>query len=208
MRAMQGVRTLDKAIGRMANLASLWPLVPAGVVGVITGYLSTGVGWINQFGAFGWLMAGLCGFVLSALGFALLAYGRQRLADAQAARKWSRDVDSVNPLAVDFSHMRINLRDLAHPVSGKVVGKRFVHCQLIGYPGIVVLSGGSCNGAQFSDCDFAVVQRAPKMGNAIILEDCQILGGEFVKSVLFVTKTVFEADLKPLGAQSLTYVGP
>jgi hypothetical protein len=38
----------------------------SGVMGVITGWLSTGVDWINQFGWFGWWLAFMVGALLTA----------------------------------------------------------------------------------------------------------------------------------------------
>lgn len=177
---------LDRWIGRAVNAATMWTLIPATAVGVVTGYLSQGVAWIDQFGAFGWWSAGLLGFLVAALGLALAGIGREKWAIARATRKWAGQVDDINPLDTEFHKKRIRLVDLAHPITFKIKGKRFIDCQLVGPANLVLLSGINLNSNTFTKCDFVPTKKELYVLNAIGLEDCEVIGGEILETVLFV----------------------
>lgn len=60
---------IQKLIDRIESRLALYLAIGgSSVMGVITGWLSSGVEWINQFGAFGWWVSGLVGFILTMLG--------------------------------------------------------------------------------------------------------------------------------------------
>ena len=203
-----GIRaTIERWFGRAGNAASIWPLVPAGIVGVVMGYLSSGVAWINQFGAFGWFATGLLGFLIAAFALAGVGLAREKWALAQAARKWGREVDTVNPLAPSFDRKRIRLVDLAHPITSRIVGKQFTNCELLGKSD-VVLTGGIVSGASFINCDFVVVRDDAILRNAIILDHCTVIGGELVSCTFYMKQEHFDDQFKVAGAMSLSYEKP
>src|SRR4051794_18418672 len=120
----------ERWLSRGANVATFWPLVPSGIIGALAGYFSREVAAINAYGPFGWLMAGLAAFLLSSLAIYIAALAFDRFSAALARRKWARDVEAVNPLDIEFNRKRLKLADLVHPVTGRIVRKRFVECQL------------------------------------------------------------------------------
>ncbi len=112
--AEQGI--FDRWAARGANAATFWTLFPSGIIGVIAAVLSRGVTGIDAYGPFGWLIAGLVAFALAALGFFLAGLAYERFAVAKARRKWTRQVDAINPLEDEFCRQRVRVLDLAHPV--------------------------------------------------------------------------------------------
>lgn len=54
----------DRWLSRAGSAVSFWAFMPAGAVAVLSAYLSTGVAWIDQFGAYGWFSSGLVAFLL------------------------------------------------------------------------------------------------------------------------------------------------
>jgi hypothetical protein len=198
---------VDRWLGRGANIATVWTLIPSGIVGVITAILSQGVQWIKAYGAFGWWIAGLSGFFLSAVTLALAGVAWQRFAMARAAQKWSRDVDVVNPLAAEFHGQRIKLADLAHPITGRIQNKRFLDCELIG--AVVVMAGRTViQDATFFNCDIVIARPDAFIQNVLVLEDCTIMGGQLLRSTIFFSQEAYERDIRPLGGNLVSYEKP
>lgn len=95
----------------------------------MTGWLSQGVDWVNQFGWLGWWVAFLLGAVLAAFVMAGIGLAKISWIKARAYQKWSDKVDDVNPLEQIFDKKRINLSDLATPVENRIYKKIFTNCE-------------------------------------------------------------------------------
>ncbi|WP_156417015.1 hypothetical protein [Sphingopyxis sp. H050] len=132
------IEKLDKWSGRIANAAALLPIIPASVAGLIVGYLSTGVAWISQFGAFGWFSAGLAGFLATSTALALLAKTRLWRVEAKIRERITGDGSPFDPMARVYENKRLYLRDLAPQGRREVIGKTFINCELIG-PGTAII---------------------------------------------------------------------
>ena len=132
------VERLDRWSGRLANAAALLPIIPAGVAGVIFGYLSTRVAWISQFGAFGLVAAGLVGFFATSAALALLARTRLWRVEAKIRERIAGDGSPFDPMARVYENKRLYLRDLAPQGRREVIGKTFINCELIG-PGTAII---------------------------------------------------------------------
>lgn len=199
--------SVDRWIGRGANLASLWPLVPFGIVGVVTYYLAQGVAWLSQFGAFGWWMAGITAFLMSALALFLLAKVREKFAVATATRKWAREVDNVNPLAPEYVRQQIRIQDIAHPVGSYIKNKRFTECMLIGKANLLVTGKSLLSRCDFVNCDVAIINSDEPIPihNCIVVDSCEIIGGEIINCTIYVNQNSFDENMAPIGAVPITY---
>lgn len=188
----------DSWSSRAANAAAIWPLLPASVVGVVTGFGSQSIEWISQFGWFGWWCAFLVGFFFSAAGLAVVGYAREKFALAKAQQRWSKEVDAINPLDEVFVNRRINIRDLAHPVTKRISSKTFRSCELFG-PENIILASGHMSGVAFADCDVVVVKDNASLTNLKVFEDCSMTGGVIWNCTIFVTQAAFEAFRQGVG---------
>ena len=173
---------------RTGRLPDPLGLLPGGVVAVVTGYLSTGVAWINKFGWFGWWSAGLVAFMLFSTGMRMAMSAWRQLQIAGAIEKWKRDVVTINPLDRQFTRVRIAIRDLRHPANMFVDNKVFVDCELVG-PGNIALLSGSFNGVNFTDCDFVVIDDETKqVHTALGFRDCAVTNCQIINTLVMINK--------------------
>lgn len=130
--------TIKALAKRAKDFLGLWSLLPPSLIAVTGGYLSTGVQWIARFGAFGWFASGLISFVLSAIGFGMIARSRLWRIEARSRARILGDSSPFDPMARVYESKRLYLRDLAPLGRKQVRGKSFVNCEIIG-PGTAVL---------------------------------------------------------------------
>jgi len=193
------ISTYDKWTGRAANTAFLWPLVPSGLIGVLTGYLSTSVQWISQFGLFGWFATGLLGFLASSAAFAMLSRSRLWRVEARMRERTIGDSSPFDPMAKIYEGKRLYLRDLAPMGRRIVMGKKFVNCELIG-PGTAVI-GLDTNPAAPSTMrntrtfDVDCIQIAPNPRSLLAVEfvDCDFEDCSFYHMTLLFFRRENEA---------------
>lgn len=69
---------IERSLATASSVYTFWPLLPAGLVGVVTGYLSSTVGWINDLGWFGWWSASLLGCLMASGIYFAIGAGRQK----------------------------------------------------------------------------------------------------------------------------------
>ena len=199
----------DRWLSRTSAAYSFWPLIPSGLIAILTAYISTSINSISQFGLFGWWSAGLIAFFLASVSFMALGLGREKMALARATANWPITTGYVNPLRTHFSAERLVIRDLAHPVTNKIVAKTFTDCELFGPANIVLTGGGSANGVAFLNCEFLVVKDKVFTSNVLILENCHLIGGSLWNAVVFMSQEFFDkmrVDMPNL--QTLTYERP
>jgi hypothetical protein len=206
---MQATKFIDRWSSRGANLLTFWPLAPAGVIGVMLGYFSTGIAWINQFGAFGWLAVGVLGFVLTAVGMLAVALAWEKWATAKATIKWQKDVDQFNPLDTEFTRRRMRVQELAHPITRRIIGKRIIECELFG-PATIVLRGRTrLDDSTFLNCDFMILKDDAITHNyPIMFIDCTILETEISNCTVLINQELYDSTFASMGLASITYEKP
>src|ERR1041384_3259578 len=96
--------------------------------------------WFNEYGPVAWVGSGLLGLLVFFGIYALWADARLFLANATAVRKWQDTIETINPLDSEFTRRRINSNDLRNPITGRVIGKKFIDCQFIGPANLLFLS--------------------------------------------------------------------
>lgn len=180
--------------GRGADALAFWSLVPSGGIAVVSGYLSTSVGWISQFGAFGWFSVGLFAFLASSASFALIAKTKLWRLQAKERARIMGDSNPFDPMARVYENKRLYLRDLAPVGRKKVIDKRFIGCEIIG-PGTAVIGLRSHNDKPFpqmKNCntfDVDVVQINPACNSFLAVDfvDCDFDGCNFYHMTLLFT---------------------
>lgn len=198
----------DRWFGRLTNAYTVWPLVPAGLVGAVTGYLSSSVAWISQnLGAFGFVAIGILSFLLTSLSLALVGVFREKLALASAARTWNLVVDRINPLHTAFQGERIRISDIAHPVTKRIKGKGFTNCEFHG-PDNIAIAGGILSGVTFSNCDFVIIKENVIVNNVKVFENCQIIGGRIWNCTVFLTQEIIDELKTNFPVEAITYEKP
>lgn len=127
-----------RALSRASEFVTFWTLVPSGTLAVISAYFSTGVGWINAFGAWGWFSSGLITFLVSSFSFAAISRTKLWRLDAKNRARIQGDSSLFDPMARVYENKRLYLRDLAPVGRQMVVNKKFIGCEIIG-PGTAIL---------------------------------------------------------------------
>lgn len=151
-------RFIDRLTDRIAYWhGTYWILASSSAMGVITGWLSTGVTWISQFGFFGWWLAGLLGALVTAMFLMIIAWVRYAWVHASAKNKWANQVDDFNPLDKEFQRRRLKIADLAEPITNSIRGKRFIDCDMVGPANIFLWNNININGFELVDCTVVVL---------------------------------------------------
>jgi len=185
-----------KYLDRMANRVSPWYVPIAlfastSVMGIISGWISTGVEQINQYGWFGWWIACLVGASLTAVVLGSASWARYNWVYSRAQKKWAESVDTINPLEKDFRTQRILLSDLGHPITRKIFDKRLYDCEMIGPANIFVHRDILMTGMTFFDCTFFVlwpdIDKKVYPGNAVMLEKVKMYGGAIYGATFLIT---------------------
>lgn len=199
----------EKAMERLSLAYSLWPLIPAGAVGVASGWAARGSATINQFGTVGWLAAGVLGFLLTSIGFLALALAKEKLISAKAFSDWTLPTDAANPMADNYNRQRIAIRDIAHPVTNRIVGKTFTQCEIIGPANIILWGKGTVAGVGFMDCDIVVVKDNTFVRNIFVLENCNLVGGSIWRCTVFMPEDMFRKVQREIPSfEAITHMAP
>ena len=174
---------------------------------VVSAWVASITDWLDQYGAIAWLFAGLLGGLLTALVACALAWLRGKWITGNAVRRWSQEVDSVNPLDKEFNKKRISLSDIAHPILRTIDGKKFVDCQLMGPTHIYFDDANSLVSLTFHNCDLVVLKPGRKwIFNVIRINATEFYGGEIWNCIIFVPRSDV-ARFRSLGAEFLTLTG-
>lgn len=202
---------INRFLDRIESRIALWGVLGgSSVVGLITGLLSRGVDLINQFGLFGWWVAGLCGALLAALFFLALMWGRYAWVSVRTRQRWEERVSDFNPLEKDFQNKRMRVYDLMHPLSKKITGKRLYDCELIGPANIFLLRDISLFKTDFVDCVVVVLWPEDdgqiRPGNSVVVENTEMHGGAIWGCTLLITPQLVPT-FKEMGAKFTTLTG-
>lgn len=179
----------DQWSSRAANALAFGPLLPASAVSVLLAYLSTGVVWVRQYGAFGWASVGLVSFVLFSTGLYILALARERWAYAATARKRSEAPDYINPVEREFTRRRVTIEQLKRPSTNYIEDKIFTDCEILG-PAIVMLNGGSMSDAGLINCNWVVAKEGAPVFNGVMLKNITIRGGSLHDLTIIVPESL------------------
>jgi hypothetical protein len=177
----------DRWFGRTANAIQIGTAVPAGGIAVLSAYLSTTSEWMEQFGGFGLLMAGLAGGLLTMAFLALWTRTRIWMYEAKLRKRSVGGSSPFDPMATTYENKRLYLKDLAPAGRRQVLAKRFINCEIIG-PGNVVLGVRSSdhkpwpsvqNNIFQGDCDIIEIDPTKVSQNGIYFFDCSFDGCQF-----------------------------
>jgi len=197
---------VDRWLGRLSGAYSFWPLVPAGAFAVLVGYLSSTVAWINQYGAFGWVVSGVLAFLAGSVALLCLATAWGGFERSRATRKWMGDVSQVNPMRPSFQSERISISDLAHPIDNTIKGKVFNQCELIGPSNVFFLTGNSVNNPLFMNCDTVIIKDDCFLNNVVKIVNCSFIGGEIWNCTFFMPQSMYDQVLAAIpGFPAITY---
>ena len=184
-------RLYDTWSNRVTTTAALWTIIPAGVLGVLSGWASTSLEWFDQFGWFGVLWAGLIAFFVSSAALALLGRTRLWRVESRIRERLNGDSTPFDPMASVYQDKQLFLRDLAPAGRQFVAGKKFINCEIIG-PGTAKLLTRSTehkpwpvmsnNFMHYTD----IVESNPEAGpeNAIFFPDCSFQDCHFFNLTL------------------------
>ncbi len=207
----------DRWFGRASGFATFWPLLPTGLFGVLSAYLSSGVGWITEhLGVWGWLMSGLAAFLLSALALALLTRARLWWYYSQHQKRLQSDSSNFDPMAVTYQDKRIFLRDLVPAGRRTVENRKFINCEIIG-PGSIVVALRRSDGVNslfssntYYDVDCIQIANGRTSNNAIYFPGCDFIGCNFYTlNLLFFEESGRTGIGSPLSAdQQVLIEGP
>jgi hypothetical protein len=181
----------DKWFGRFANGLAFWPFVFPTGVGALIAYFSTGVSWIAALGPFGWVSSGLVGFFLVSAGLAMTGRSRLYRVEAKIRERISGDSSPFDPMVKVFQNKRLYLRDLAPLGRKRVLGKKFIDCEIIG-PGTAII-GLDTNPQKYRsvmkecntfDVDCIEIDPSTESALAIGFWDCDFEGCNFYHMTL------------------------
>lgn len=201
LRIEPGISLFQWAYDRIANnWAALLTLLGASGMSLLAAITD----WTRAYGVFGVAGVGV-GFALliwlvAAAARNLLAKAAVHRSERAAIERWQEQVDSFNPLDVEFHKKRIKISELAHPVSNSVSGKKITDCELIGPANLFFLSG-HMSFVGFRNCTVVVARRDAMVPKSIVIsmDNNYIHGGEIWDCVLMVPP-----ELAPAMRQSAT----
>lgn len=194
-------RLLDRIESRYALYTALGG---SALIGVIGGWTAAYSDWVAQFGAIGWLLSGLVAAVMMAVIILLGAISRNAWIRGSATAKWSREVDSVNPMDRQFINRRINLSDLVDPIQSVVAYKDISQCDILGPANIWIGGASSLIRTGFINCDFVALSGGEEIANCIALIDVSINRCRLYKVTVYVPAERV-AEFEAMGAYFLGF---
>ncbi|WP_146010326.1 hypothetical protein [Acidimangrovimonas sediminis] len=199
-------KKLNRWLDIVESRVSLWQIGQTAIVlssGGLTGWLSSGLARVEQYGAFGWWAAFLLGALVASLVLLLFAGFRYLWKRGSALEEWSKRTDGIDPMEDVYRKKRIFLGSLKDPGRKKVCDKTFVDCDLVGPLTIALMGKTSVNGTHFIDCDVIQVRSGVPMFTAIALEDVTVTRGRMINLTVLIPEDqvgTFEAmGAKPIG---------
>ncbi|MCA3338307.1 MAG: hypothetical protein INF90_07250 [Roseomonas sp.] len=188
-------KKFDPWLGRASGIFTfVSPIVPGTIGGLVTGWLAMGVEQINQYGWIGWWCAAFAGFFAVTALYIMVGYARNLMVQADATRKWAREVDRIDPMAKVFENKRIRVSDLAHPITGRIKDKTFRNSEILG-PDNIFFLGGNVTHNHFMNCEFVIVRDDPRLEvfNLKVFENCIIQNSEIGKCTVFCNQATFDS---------------
>lgn len=143
---------------------------------------------LEEFAPFSYLLAGFIGAALVAIVFACWASFRSATANARYLNELKKPASAINPLDESFNKKRIEISDLADPVTNVVKDKTFTNCQLVGPRTAVFLGCTFQEGFSHEGCDFATFDdqgKPPSVYNIQIFHNCTFRNCRYFRLVMF-----------------------
>lgn len=163
--------------------------------------------WLADKGPAAWLLFGImCALLVAGL-LCIITWARYALVHAAALDKWTTNVDKINPLDIEFNRKRISISDLAHPVDKKIVGKRFIDCELVGPSAIIMVGNGHFSGVGFVNCDVVIAKQDSRLFNVTPLQDVTAIGGSIINCTIYINSTNVE-NFRQMGANFVSFDAP
>ncbi|WP_158010891.1 hypothetical protein [Tardibacter chloracetimidivorans] len=201
-------KKIQQVLDRLESRWALYSLLGVGgTISAISGWIAAKTAWLSAYGAITWWFAALLGGALFAFTFLAIAWGRWKFIQARSIDKWARNVDAVNPMEREFRNQRLNLADLANPISKIIEGKRFIGCELIGPVTILLGPTNSFRKSHFFRVNMIPLKDNVPMAPIYTMVGCEIIESQIMDAnILFPRRIVpvLEAGFPP-GA--LSYVG-
>jgi MFS family permease len=201
-------KRLQRFLEILSTHISLWQALGLGGLltgGALSAWFATASMWLDGYGPIGWWYAVLIGAVLGLLVGIAGALLRYVVILGGATRKWSETVDRINPLDPQYNRQRINLADLAHPVSRRISNKTFVDCDLIGPVNLLLMQNIHLTEMGFVDCDIVVAKPNTPIRNVIGVENITLLRGRIYRCVI-VIPPVLVSTFQEMGATFITAI--
>lgn len=183
---------LDRSVNRFGYWYTFVTLIGgSALVGSITSWLSSSVDTVSQYGWLGWWVAFWCGAILFLIAVLLSFGGSSLRMHSILSKKWSKEVENVNPLESEFNKKRIKWTHLAHPSKKTVKGKKFYGCELYGPVNLFFQNNVVFQGSVLSECNVVVVHprrdgTIQPMLNMMLVSDCEFHGGEVFQATIFI----------------------
>ncbi|TXR48535.1 hypothetical protein [Phyllobacterium endophyticum] len=197
-------RFLDRTESR---LALYYAIGGTSATGIFTAWVASYSNWVSQFGVIGWWMTGLAGSL--AMSIIILCGYLIKLAAvrSKAVKGWTERVNTFNPLDTNFFRLRMKLLEMADPVTGRIRGKSYTDCDLLG-PGIILFYG-KCNltNLGFFGCDVFILKPSVFIQNVIVMEDVNITGGRISGATILIGDEMV-ATFEAMGVEPVTYSKP
>ena len=189
---------------RFESRISLWVILGGPTLATAaTAYLASLSDWINQFGAFAWVIAGLLAGLLVLMIVLTIFEIRSMHLRSSTVKQWQAKSDFINPLDKTFDGKRINFSDLSDPITREIKGKTFTDCELNG-PAVVVIDGDcSFDNVQFTNCDVIVLRKGTlSIHTGIFLTNTQVIRSRIAYATILVSplsmKSFIQMEVVPI----------
>ncbi len=100
----------------------------------------------------------------------------------------SEQAAKINPLQSEFHKLRIDLADLADPVTKVIADKSFYSCELMGPHNVALRGKVGLNDQTFLDCQVVVIKNDARIFNysLIIIENCKFFDSKISNCTFMV----------------------
>jgi hypothetical protein len=182
----------------LSGLESRWSLLLL-VVGAVSSialpaWAVRAANLLEAYAPASWVAAGFAGFLLFALCYALIGFGRGRWIRAKYDKRMLAHGYYVDPMAKTYEGLRIFLNDFCLPSHPLIDGKTFIDCQIIGPANIILQYGNSVQEAQYPISDAVYIQPDnPNIYNSMFVRDCLFRRCSFQRVTFLVPSGEYES---------------
>lgn len=197
------LKRLEWVFTFLGFLARHWNTIVSLAGGFLAAWTANAANAFNEYAPFSWIASGIMGFVLISVGLQGLAQARL-LSQHFRIRRFSTEVDAVNPLESTFQKRRINVTQIQPPVGNEVRGRTFVECDIVG-PANILVFNCSFQGSQGSAIDAVLWSTGNRPTNCTVFVDCTFTNCRFFLLTFLVPTSGFE-DFSKHGFRGLNWL--
>ena len=154
-----------------------------GIVSIASGlgmsYLARISEWLRPWGPVGWGAVGLLSAATIGLFACIISFifsqSYKKRVEARALADWSLKPNTVNPMETEFRNQRINLADLANPITQMITKKRFIGCELVGPITIGLSGGGGFRSCKFPNNNLIPIKCPFPIFGVYAISDCDFI---------------------------------